>query len=83
MGTCGCGATWTGAKMEHCPEPGCHQTFSGTRSGDKHRTGEHHISTGPDRRRCRTVEEMLAAGMVQNQRGVWAEKADSRYAPLP
>ena len=79
MGTCGCGATWTGARMEHCSEPGCHQTFSGTASGDMHRTGAHHISRGPGRRRCLTADEMIAKGMVKNARGAWASKADSRY----
>lgn len=78
MGTCGCGATWTGAKMEHCAE--CHETFSGTRSGDRHRTGEHHIFRGPLRRRCLTADEMRGKGMVQNERGVWVSKADSRYS---
>lgn len=66
---CGCGTSWSGMKIEHCPE--CHQTFTGTSAGDKHRTGDHAVSTGPDRRRCRTVEEMLEVWMTQNRRGVW------------
>lgn len=56
-------------KQEHCCA--CCQTFSGTTAGDMHRVGKHHISTGPDRRRCLSVDEMLAKGMTQNAHGVW------------
>lgn len=58
-------------KQEHCVAPGCHQTFSGTTAGDMHRVGKHHVSTGPDRRRCMTEAEMLARGMTRNSFGIW------------
>ena len=51
-----CGAEWSGLKIEHCPA--CHETFSGTTSGDRHRVGSHGVTDGPDRRRCLTVDEM-------------------------
>lgn len=55
-----CDARWTGHRIEHCPAAGCHLTFSGTTAGDKHRVGEHGVTTGPDRRRCLTIDEMRA-----------------------
>lgn len=67
--SCRCGTTWTGHRIEHCPS--CCQTFTGTSAGDMHRTGEHHISVGPDRRRCLTEAEMLEKGMAKNGRGHW------------
>lgn len=30
-----CGKSWTGLKREHCPA--CHETFSSTKAGDRHR----------------------------------------------
>lgn len=71
MGTCRCGAAWTGSKIEHCSAAGCHQSFSCTRAGDMHRVGDHAVTTGPDRRRCLSVEEMTARGMAQNSHGAW------------
>jgi hypothetical protein len=55
--------------MEHCTV--CHQTFSGTTAGDRHRVGDHAVFVGPDRRRCLSADEMRAKGMEQNARGVW------------
>lgn len=75
--TCHCGATWTGYRIEHCTA--CHETFTGTTAGDKHRTGQHHLSTGPDRRRCLTVEEMREKGMAQNARGQWTNGGTSPW----
>jgi len=49
----------------------CHQTFTGTTAGDMHRTGDHAIFEGTDRRRCLTADEMREKGMAQNDRGVW------------
>lgn len=70
MTTCAqCETTWTGKRIEHCPE--CHQTFTGTTSGDMHRTGRHDTSTGPNRRRCLSIEEMETKGMTTNARGHW------------
>lgn len=72
---CPCGAKWTGARIEHCPA--CHETFTGTSAGDKHRTGDHATSVGPDRRRCLTVDEMLEKGIARNRRGHWMTSAGS------
>lgn len=69
VGTCRCGAAWTGFKIEHCST--CHESFSCTAAGDKHRVGDHAVSFGPDRRRCLTETEMLARGMARNSKGVW------------
>ena len=68
-----CGKSWRGMKLEHCME--CHDTFTGSGSGDKHRTGTHGVLSGPDRRRCRTIPEMLAIGMAQNAFGHWMSSA--------
>lgn len=64
-----CGATWTGLRIEHCNA--CHETFTGTSSGDKHRTGRYDTTTGPDRRRCLSPSEMDDLGMARNKRGQW------------
>lgn len=72
---CRCGAAWSGHRIEHCTA--CHETFTGTTSGDMHRTGKHHLSTGPDRRRCLTVDEMLVKGMTRNARGHWTTGASN------
>lgn len=58
-----------GGKQELCPE--CGEVFTGTRAGDKHRTGKHHITSGPHRRRCLSVDEMLEKGMARNHLGIW------------
>ena len=50
-----CGATWSGHRIEHCPV--CHQTFSGTSTGDVHRTGPQ------EARRCLTTDELTALGL--------------------
>lgn len=71
--TCHCGAEWGGFRTSHCTA--CHQTFNSDAAGDKHRVGEHHLSTGPNRRRCRTEAEMLDLGMSRNERGHWITKA--------
>jgi hypothetical protein len=72
MGNCYCGARWGGQRTEHCCTPGCHQTFSSTSAGDMHRTGDHAVTSGPTRRRCLTVGEMLEKGMncTHNPHGV-------------
>jgi hypothetical protein len=52
-----------------------------------HRVGDHGVKEGPNRRRCLTVEEMLALRskdgnprLKQNARGVWVGWSD-RWAP--
>ena len=74
---CGCGARWTGRRIEHCTE--CHETFTGSSSGDKHRVGEF----VPDTRRCLTSDEMRAKGMEQNARGQWTSGGTSPWAEVP
>lgn len=64
MTTCPrCPATWTGYRAQHCPE--CHETFTGTASGDMHRVGPY------ERRRCLGAEDMREKGMTQNSKGQW------------
>lgn len=75
---CRCGATWTGKRVEHCTE--CHQSFTGTASGDKHRVGKHDVFTGPQRRRCLSVEEMETKGMKRNKHGHWGSGGLSPWA---
>lgn len=73
-----CGATWTGLRAEHCTE--CHQTFTGTSAGDRHRIGDHAVVAGPTRRRCLTGDEMRSKGMTQNARGVWTNGGTSPWS---
>lgn len=54
--SCRCGAEWSGLKREHCTV--CHRTFSGTSTGDAHRTGQHGVD-----RRCLTDAELAKKGM--------------------
>ena len=54
---------------DHNECPGCGLYFNSTVAFDKHRTGAFGID-----RRCRTPEEMRAAGMVLNQDGWWITK---------
>lgn len=49
----------------------CHQTFTGASAGDMHRTGDHAVNEGPNRRRCLTSAEMREKGMRRNERGIW------------
>jgi hypothetical protein len=51
--------------------PTCKLYFKSNAAFDKHRTGEH----GKDRR-CMTVEEMTAKGMVTNKAGWWVTAAN-------
>ncbi len=67
-----CGRSWAAAGAEHCPA--CCETFNSQLPGDMHRVGYSWESQGPDRRRCLSVEEMLARGMAKNSRGLWVSK---------
>lgn len=60
-----CGKSWGGFRAEHCA--GCHETFSGTTAGDKHRIGKHHDGT----RRCMTEVELQGALAYDADRDVW------------
>ncbi|AKO60228.2 hypothetical protein MRAK_42 [Propionibacterium phage MrAK] len=44
-----------------------------------HRTGDHGVKEGPDRRRCLTVDEMEAKGMTRNRHGYWTQGKDISY----
>lgn len=55
--------------------PGCHQYFNSNAAFDKHRTG----TFGVDRR-CKTEEEMLAAGMAVNSKGFWVTALNPLFA---
>ena len=57
----------------------CHETFNGTHVGDMHRTGDHGVKEGPNRRRCLTVDEMEAKGMKRNRLGYWTTGRDLSY----
>lgn len=69
-----CGKSWGGLRAEHCTV--CHETFSGTTAGDRHRTGDHAVFVGPDRRRCLTADEMRDKGLEQNTKGIWTNGGD-------
>ena len=69
----GCASIPPGSSRQHCTA--CHQTFAGTRAGDRHRVGEF-----PDGRRCLTADEMLAVGLKLTDRGVWSQD-DARPYP--
>lgn len=73
-----CDSTITGYRPEHCTV--CHETFTSTRSGDMHRTGDHGVKEGPSRRRCLTVDEMEAKGMQRNKLGYWTIGGTSYWA---
>lgn len=46
--------------------PGCGEYFNSTGAFEKHRTGKFGVD-----RRCKTPEEMTAAGMVKKADGFW------------
>lgn len=46
--------------------PSCKQYFNSNTAFDKHRTGKHGVN-----RRCMTVQEMTALGMLVNHAGFW------------
>jgi hypothetical protein len=59
-----CGKHIPGDRLQHCPA--CHETFSSTSSGDRHRIGGWDRHGGP--RRCLHPTD---AGLIQNPRGTW------------
>ena len=46
--------------------PTCNQYFNSNGAFDKHRTGRHGVD-----RRCMTVDEMIAEGMILGEDGFW------------
>lgn len=53
---------------------GCKEYFNSNAAFDKHRTGKPGHG-----RRCRTIEEMTAIGMLKNQAGFWVTEAYDKY----
>jgi hypothetical protein len=60
---------------DHCRCAACHLEFNSTAAFDKHRIGEH------PGRRCRTIPEMRAAGMVLSSTGWWITSEAVRTRP--
>ena len=61
---------------DHCqcsgpPYKGCGEYFNSTAAFDRHRVGPF---MPPGLRRCLTVPEMLAKGMVRNSKGFWVSE---------
>lgn len=54
-----------------CWCPACRQMFARIGGFDKHRIGDFRDGSKRGTRRCRTPDEMRAAGMVQNVKGHW------------
>lgn len=55
--------------------PSCSEFFNSSRAFDKHRTG------GATQRRCLSVPEMQAKGMLKNNDMFWVTKLRSPDAP--
>jgi hypothetical protein len=55
---------------DRCKCSTCGQLFNSTAAFDKHRTGSY-----SDARRCRSIEEMQARGMIPNAAGYWVTAA--------
>ncbi len=64
-----CGKRWKTLRAEHCTV--CHETFSGSKTGDAHRVGEHGVTEGPNRRRCLAPAEVK---IKRGKRGVFGLK---------
>lgn len=50
--------------------PSCAEYFNSTKAFDRHRIGRFGVD-----RRCRTLPEMVALGMVRNEAGFWITEA--------
>lgn len=72
-----CGKEWTGKRIEHCTV--CHESFTGTTAGDRHRVGDHDVWDGPNRRRCLSAEEMITRGLRCNALGLWSTGSGTWY----
>lgn len=64
-----------------CQCTACGHTFGGERGFDLHRVGEY-AAPGKfgDRRRCLSADELVAAGMTQDERGIWRRALAARFA---
>ena len=56
---------------DHNQCPTCQELFNSTGVFDRHRTGTY----TPNTRRCLTVSEMTAKGMLKNNNGYWIRMA--------
>lgn len=63
----------------HCRN--CLEYFNSTRAFDRHRTGSYGTMREPGDRRCLTVPEMEARGMVRNAAGFWITGKSRRAYP--
>jgi hypothetical protein len=59
---------------DHSQCPGCGEYFNSTYAFDKHRTGRY----APMQRRCLSLDEMRALGMVISATGWWLSMASKR-----
>ena len=66
-----------GSRRCHCMV--CHEGFAGVSAFDAHRIGKHGVRTGPAARRCATIEEMRAGGLLPTPAG-WSMAADAERA---
>lgn len=71
VGTCRCGARWTGENPCHCAT--CHLTFRSATGFDRHRRGQ------VDHARCLTTVELSAAGMTPDPDGMWRVPMDTDW----
>lgn len=59
----------------------CGHTFGGERGFDLHRVGPYAASGKfGGRRRCLSADELQAAGMTQDARGIWRRELAERFA---
>jgi hypothetical protein len=70
----------TGSMRNQCPA--CRELFNSVAAFDKHRYGQFGIEDKShegtfllSNRKCRTIEQMEAKGMVKTNSGFWASKA--------
>lgn len=63
-----------------CACDACGERFTSISAFDEHRTGPFEQNGRPHQRRCRTAAEMIARGMVRNDRGYWTTSKAGRLA---
>lgn len=52
---------------------GCKEKFSSLTNFEAHRVGDHAISIGENRRRCKTTEEIMRSGYLLKN-GIWRKR---------
>jgi len=75
-------APYSGRLTGHlCQCPACGHTFGGERGFDLHRVGGFAgFGAAVNNRRCLTDDEMRAAGLMPDERGIWRRPRPSRFA---